>query len=168
MIDCPEHRALARRAATESVVLLKNDGLLPLNPERAPRTAVIGPHADTLYEDWYSGTLPYQVGIATGLSAALGQGSGEVVCVQGADRIELRSCNTGEPLGGTAFDVQEWGDGVLTLCDAATGRYLSLQDDASLVAGRTLLKTWFINETFRLELAPDGEGDTARKPRSSS
>ncbi|MGW5610929.1 glycoside hydrolase family 3 C-terminal domain-containing protein [Streptomyces sp. NPDC003753] len=160
VIDCPEHRALARRAATESVVLLKNDGLLPLNPERAPRIAVIGPHADTLYEDWYSGTLPYQVGIATGLRAALAQAGGEVVCVQGADRIALRSRTSGEPLGAAAFDVQEWGDGVLTLCEAVTGRYLGLQDDASLVAEQTLLKNWFVNETFRLEPAPDGEGDT--------
>ncbi|WP_078067377.1 glycoside hydrolase family 3 protein [Streptomyces jeddahensis] len=159
VIDCPEHRALALRAATESVVLLKNDGLLPLNPERAPRIAVIGPHADTLYEDWYSGTLPYQVGIAAGLQGAL-EGSGEVLCVPGADRIKLLSRSTGEPLGGTAFDVQEWGDGVLTLCEAGTGRYLGLQDDASLAADRTHLKNWFVNETFRLEPAPDGEGDT--------
>ncbi|MCL8016262.1 family 1 glycosylhydrolase [Streptomyces sp. AS02] len=70
MIDSPEHRALALRAATESVVLLKNDGLLPLDPRRVPRIAVIGPHADAVYEDWYSGTLPYQVGIAAGLEDA--------------------------------------------------------------------------------------------------
>ncbi|MFI1855315.1 glycoside hydrolase family 3 C-terminal domain-containing protein [Streptomyces sp. NPDC020480] len=160
VIDSPEHRALALRAATESVVLLKNDGLLPLNPNRAPRIAVIGPHADTLYEDWYSGTLPYQVGVAAGLRTALGQDRGEVTCVPGAARITLRSRTTGEPLGGTAFDAEEWGDGVLTLRDADTGRYLSLQDDASLATDRTVLKTWFIKETFRLEPDPGGDNDT--------
>ncbi|MEU8694085.1 glycoside hydrolase family 3 C-terminal domain-containing protein [Streptomyces sp. NPDC048665] len=160
VIDCPEHRALALRAVTESVVLLKNDGLLPLDPERAPRIAVIGPHADALYEDWYSGTMPYQVGIATGLRAALADGGGHVVRVPGADRIRLLSRTSGKPLGGTSFDVQEWGDGVLTLCDADTGRYLGVQDDASLVTDRALLKSWFVDETFRLEPAPDGEGDT--------
>ena len=47
-LDSPEHRALARRLAEESVVLLTNDGVLPLTGDhRAPgRVAVIGPNAD--------------------------------------------------------------------------------------------------------------------------
>ena len=43
-LDSPEHRALARRLAEESVVLVSNDGVLPLAPGR--RLAVIGPNAD--------------------------------------------------------------------------------------------------------------------------
>jgi beta-xylosidase len=43
-LDSPEHRALARRLAEESVVLLRNGGVLPLPTER--RIAVIGPNAD--------------------------------------------------------------------------------------------------------------------------
>jgi beta-glucosidase len=43
-LDSPEHRALARKLAEESVVLLRNDGLLPLPVDR--RVAVIGPNAD--------------------------------------------------------------------------------------------------------------------------
>ncbi len=47
--DRPEHRALIRRAATEAMVLLKNDGdLLPLHPERGRLIAVIGPNGDEL------------------------------------------------------------------------------------------------------------------------
>lgn len=153
VIDSPEHRALAREAATKSVVLLKNDGLLPLDPAGTPRIAVIGPLADTLCEDWYSGTLPYQVSIAAGLTAAL---DGEVVCVEGADRIALHSRTTGEQLGKTAFDVADWGRGRLTLRDAGTGRYLSLKDDATLVADQEIIKTWEIHETFALEPAEDG------------
>lgn len=41
----PAQRALARRAAAESVVLLANDGVLPLGPQ-LKRVAVIGPGAD--------------------------------------------------------------------------------------------------------------------------
>ncbi len=41
----PAQRALARRAAASSVVLLQNDGVLPLRPQ-LKRVAVIGPGAD--------------------------------------------------------------------------------------------------------------------------
>ncbi len=43
--DCERHRALARAAARESIVLLKNDGLLPLRKDIAS-VAVIGPNAN--------------------------------------------------------------------------------------------------------------------------
>ncbi|WP_025158831.1 beta-glucosidase [Leifsonia aquatica] len=45
-LDTPAHRAVARRMAQESVVLLTNDGTLPLGPAPA-RLAVVGPNADT-------------------------------------------------------------------------------------------------------------------------
>jgi beta-xylosidase len=46
-LDPPRHRALARRLAAESLVLLSNDGILPLRADTAPaRVAVIGPNAD--------------------------------------------------------------------------------------------------------------------------
>ncbi|HET7817021.1 MAG TPA: glycoside hydrolase family 3 C-terminal domain-containing protein [Sphingomicrobium sp.] len=45
-IDTPEHRALALEAAEKSLVLLKNDGVLPLRPGQ--RLAVIGPLSDAI------------------------------------------------------------------------------------------------------------------------
>jgi beta-glucosidase len=42
--DCEKHRDLALRAARESMVLLKNDGILPLSPD-VKSIAVIGPNA---------------------------------------------------------------------------------------------------------------------------
>jgi beta-glucosidase len=45
VFDTPEQRRLARTAAAEGVILLENDGVLPLAPELA-RIAVIGPHGD--------------------------------------------------------------------------------------------------------------------------
>jgi len=52
------HRELALRAARESAVLLKNNGVLPLNPKRVQTIAVIGPNADNDLEqlgDWSQG-----------------------------------------------------------------------------------------------------------------
>jgi beta-glucosidase len=46
-LTTPRHRAIALRAAEESIVLLKNEGaLLPLNPGAIRSLAVIGPNAD--------------------------------------------------------------------------------------------------------------------------
>ena len=45
-LDSPAHRALARRLAEESVILLANDGTLPLAPEAGVSIAAIGPNVD--------------------------------------------------------------------------------------------------------------------------
>lgn len=45
IVDGPEHRALALEASRQSLVLLKNDGLLPLDPRKTKKLAVIGPTA---------------------------------------------------------------------------------------------------------------------------
>jgi beta-glucosidase len=43
-LDPPQHRALAAKIAEESVVLVANNGVLPLQPDR--KIAVVGPNAD--------------------------------------------------------------------------------------------------------------------------
>jgi len=43
--DRPEHRALARQAATEAMVLIKNDAVLPFDSRKIKKLAVIGPNA---------------------------------------------------------------------------------------------------------------------------
>lgn len=46
-VECREHLELASRAAKESIVLLKNDGILPLDKEKIKTIGVIGPNADS-------------------------------------------------------------------------------------------------------------------------
>lgn len=46
-VECEEHIALADRAAKESVVLLKNDGILPLDIHKVKTIGVIGPNANS-------------------------------------------------------------------------------------------------------------------------
>ncbi|HEU5056213.1 MAG TPA: glycoside hydrolase family 3 N-terminal domain-containing protein [Kofleriaceae bacterium] len=48
VVACAEHVALAREAARRSMVLLANNGVLPLRRDRRVRVAVIGPGADSM------------------------------------------------------------------------------------------------------------------------
>lgn len=83
VIACDEHRALARRAAQESIVLLTNrDGLLPVDPAEIGRVAVIGRLAavPNLGDGGSSDVHPPEVVTPLdGLSAAVGAGRVELV-----------------------------------------------------------------------------------------
>lgn len=68
----PEAADLARKATVKSVVLMKNEGLLPLKKEGISSIAVIGPGADLVVSDWYAGTPPYRVSILDGIRNAVG------------------------------------------------------------------------------------------------
>ncbi|GAI50115.1 unnamed protein product, partial [marine sediment metagenome] len=52
--DCKEHRKLASKAARKAMVLLKNDGILPLSRD-LKSIAVIGPNANKVRLGGYSG-----------------------------------------------------------------------------------------------------------------
>ena len=70
----PGAAALARKATRESIVLLKNDGMiLPFSKERIKSVAVIGPVANEVISDWYAGTPPYKVSILRGIRNAIGE-----------------------------------------------------------------------------------------------
>lgn len=70
-----ERRALVRKVTDESMVLLKNAaGLLPLNASSLKSIAVIGPLADSVVLDWYSGTAPSPVTPLAGIRARAGAG----------------------------------------------------------------------------------------------
>lgn len=66
---------LARQATGESIVLLKNENnTLPLNAAKLKTIAVIGPWADEVLLDWYSGTPPYTITALQGIREAAGMG----------------------------------------------------------------------------------------------
>ena len=171
-VDLPAHRSLAREATARGVVVLTNDGVLPLTgPDRtAPASiAVVGPLAERVLHDWYSGTPPYLAGLGSALAARLA--GTDVAVVDGADRVALRSRSTGRylrvaeddrtvvadsPVADRAsFDITDWGDGVLTVRDVGTDALLSgrswiVRADAVRVGG------WVAQETFRLHRHPEG------------
>ncbi|WP_235297410.1 glycoside hydrolase family 3 C-terminal domain-containing protein [Portibacter marinus] len=69
----PEAKALTLEATKKSIVLLKNDGVLPLDKKTLKKVAVIGPSADLVLSDWYAGTPPYAISIKEGIEKALGE-----------------------------------------------------------------------------------------------
>lgn len=72
--ESPTDRALARRAAEEAIVLLKNDkNLLPLDPARLKSLAVIGPNAAVCRLGSYSGRPEKTVSVLDGIRARLGE-----------------------------------------------------------------------------------------------
>ena len=75
-----EAKNLAREVTAKSVVLLKNSkNLLPLDASKLKKIAVIGPYADKIVQDWYSGTPAYEVTILDGVRNAVKGGQTEVL-----------------------------------------------------------------------------------------
>jgi beta-glucosidase len=175
VIDDAAHQQLARKAADEQMVLLKNSGgTLPLNASSTKKVAVVGPLENTLYTDWYSGNLPYQVTPLQGITQRLGD-NGTVAASEGSDRIALRDTATGKYLtgatgsaGGTLaetgtsagadqqFDVFDWGSGVDTLRAVANNEYLSLGSGNTVANNATQPNGWYVQQQFKLDQQPDG------------
>jgi len=93
-VECPEHLALAREASEKSCVLLKNDGLLPLDPAALKTLGVIGPNADSraALVGNYHGTSSRYVTVLEGLQDALGDDV-RVLYSQGAHLFRDREEN---------------------------------------------------------------------------
>ena len=97
-----EHDRLARRAAQSSIVLLKNDGMLPLSRD-IKTLAVVGPTADdvmSLLGNYY-GTPAAPVTVLQGIRDAAGAHT-RVLYARGADLVEGRE----EPRAAALIDAQ--------------------------------------------------------------
>src|SRR6185369_4658737 len=88
--EAPEHDRLSRRVAQESMVLLKNTGVLPLRKDIGT-LAVIGANADELMSllDKYSGTPSAPVTALAGIRQPVGPKT-NVIYPPGTDLIEGR------------------------------------------------------------------------------
>ncbi|MFI1419006.1 glycoside hydrolase family 3 C-terminal domain-containing protein [Streptomyces sp. NPDC020731] len=141
--DTPEHRALAQEAAEQAIVLLKNDGPLPLAPDT--RVAVVGLLADECKLDWYSGSLIHRVTPLEGLYERFG--AERVEFAEGMDRVLLKTS------AGTFLHVPPAPEAPET----ARGAEGAL--DPALLAGRTDLPPLTAGaDGTELALADWGEG----------
>lgn len=73
-VESPAHLALSQKAAEESFVLLKNNGILPLQKDKIKTVGIIGPNADSraALVGNYHGTASHYCTIQEGLQDYLG------------------------------------------------------------------------------------------------
>ena len=88
VLACRAHKQLAREAARRSLVLLKNDGVLPLR-SKATRLAVVGPNADSRLAllGNYNGTPSESYTVLEGLRHYLGEDA-PIIYAEGCDIVE--------------------------------------------------------------------------------
>lgn len=159
VICCQEHRDLALLVQQESIVLLKNDNLLPLNKKQ--KVAVIGPLADKVYLDWYTGHAPYQVSVLQGIKNKLSQAY--VSYVTGLDQIALKTqygqyiapSEDGVLFANNSYSQQanyehtDWGWGSHTLKSLATNKYVTT--GSKLTATADEVYGWFVRELYDIK-----------------
>ena len=82
VVSCPEHKAVSYQCAVKSMVLLKNNGILPLDKKSISTIAVIGPNADSraALEGNYNGTADRYVTFLEGIEDAF---DGRVLYAEG-------------------------------------------------------------------------------------
>jgi beta-glucosidase len=107
-----KHKAVALLATQKSIVLLKNSAnLLPLDKKSLKSIAVIGPRANEVLLDWYSGTPPYAISPLEGIKNAVGKSVKVNYAVDGDAAVKAAResdvaivCVGNHPNGG--FDTQ--------------------------------------------------------------
>ncbi len=153
--------ALSLRAAEENLVLLKNDGLLPLPRQE---TALLGPMADRWFQDWYGGEPPCKKTLKDGFAAL----NIPHTLADGWHRVQLMFGDKGAYLEADGsvslsaapdtFVMEDWGENSYTFRCVRTGKYLDMQMPSGpstqynpLGHEKDVPFNWFVLQIFRLE-----------------
>ena len=95
--DTDEHDALALKAAEKSMVLLRNNGVLPLDPQKVKTIAVVGPNANSIpaLEGNYNGVSSRYVTFLEGVRAYAKEHGMRVLYSEGCHLFHDRVQNLG-------------------------------------------------------------------------
>uniref|UniRef100_UPI000686F4A7 glycoside hydrolase family 3 protein n=1 Tax=Alkalihalobacterium bogoriense TaxID=246272 RepID=UPI000686F4A7 len=165
-----EHAELSKQAALEQIVLLKNDNVLPLQKEIIQKIAVIGPLANEVHVDWYSGTPAYQVTPFLGIKEKLSDS--DVQFANGYNTVHIRSTATGYYVGldgetnqlvatkekeeAEMFEFVDWGFENQTLRSMTNGRFVTVSEKNKLEASAEEARGWFVKECMCFTENEDG------------
>lgn len=158
--DNEHDKALNLRAAMEQMILLKNNGILPLERSGKETVLIAGPIADENYRDWYTGTASYAVSIKKAFEDCC-----NVIYDSGWDIIAIRSVKTGKYLSVTTegsavfmaegigdrekFELHCWDDVTWNFKSLANGKFL--QENGEYTAVSSTPYDWFIREWFKVK-----------------
>lgn len=134
VVRCPEHVALAKEIADESVVLLENDGILPLDVKKYKSVAVLGPNSN--------------YGIA-GDYGWVGRDDKECVTLYDALKEKLAGKVVVNQLDGCDW----WSQDDSSIAAAAD---LAAMSDLAVVAVGT--RSWWLGRNAKGNIATSGEG----------
>lgn len=149
------------RAAKEQMVLLKNNGILPLS-KKTGKIAVVGPIANENFRDWYTGYFRDAVSPCEGIRREFSDST--VICDDLWDIIAVRTSNgrylsaheDGTILADAVeisenclFKLIDWGEGWKNLLSVKYGRYAAYKDGI-LKLNNSYIYDWFTGETFNL------------------
>ncbi|MGY0639119.1 MAG: glycoside hydrolase family 3 C-terminal domain-containing protein, partial [Paraglaciecola chathamensis] len=134
IVGSQAHRNLAQTTAEKAMVLLKNDGVLPLDKTKVKSVAVIGPHADETLLGGYSDIPRQTVTILDGLRHKLGKDS-KVEFSRGALITQDIQDPSPASVKAQSFSKERWNKENMKLADLSNAQ--ALIDDAVALAKRS-------------------------------
>lgn len=117
-VGSKEHISLANKAAEESIVLLKNNGILPLN-KSIKKIAVIGPNANNIYNQLGDYTAPQErekiITVLDGIRSKMP--NAQVKYTKGCDIRDTTHSNIEE-----AANIAKWADVAVVVVGGSSAR----------------------------------------------
>lgn len=161
-----EHAEIALKATKESIVLLKNENnLLPLDEKKMKKLAVIGPTANAIYRDWYTGYSPFQITPLSGIKQRLK--NKKILFTSGNDKVTFKAVSADQYLSinendelvfqrikhsdglseSEVFEHEDWGWNGNLLKSTLNGNYVRQDEkNRTFEAKKNEVFDWFIRE----------------------
>ncbi len=159
ILDEKKSAEINLRAAKEQMVLLKNNGILPIKKD-TKKIAVLGAVCNENFRDWYTGYFRNPVSAVEGIRSEFPESEifsddlWDIVAIKNSEGKYLSAhedgtvyANIDTPDESCLFRLKKWGDKCWNFFSEKYGRYVSYKD-ATLKLSRDFVYDWFTAETF--------------------